>query len=74
MGFVRKGVEDVRRPSEQSPGAPQLMTPPLRHTLREYALGNYRVLTTLANELLTNAAQRELSELDEKLYFEVFAP
>ncbi|WP_028208725.1 hypothetical protein [Paraburkholderia nodosa] len=37
-------------------------------------LGNYRVLTTLANDLLTTAAQRELSELDEKLYFEVFAP
>jgi general secretion pathway protein A len=50
------------------------MTPPLRHTLCEHALGNYRVLSTLANELLTTAAQRELSELDEKLYFEVFAP
>jgi hypothetical protein len=36
--------------------------------------GNYPVLTTLANELLTTAAQRELPELDEKLYFEVFAP
>jgi general secretion pathway protein A len=57
-----------------SAGAPQLMTPPLRHTLCEHALGNYRVLTTLANELLTTAAQRELPELDEKLYFEVFAP
>lgn len=50
------------------------MTLPLRHTLREHALGNYRVLTTLANDLLTTAAQRELPELDEKLYFEVFAP
>jgi type II secretory pathway predicted ATPase ExeA len=50
-----------------SAGAPQLMTPPLRHTLCEHALGNYRVLTTLANELLTTAAQRELPELDEKL-------
>jgi general secretion pathway protein A len=57
-----------------SAGAPQLMTPPLRHTLCEHALGNYRVLTTLANELLATAAQRELPELDEKLYFEVFAP
>jgi type II secretory pathway predicted ATPase ExeA len=56
-----------------SAGAPQLMTQPLRHTLCEHALGNYRVLTTLANELLTTAAQRELPELDEKLYFEVFA-
>ena len=37
-------------------------------------LTNYRVLTTLANELLTPAAQRVLPELDEKLYFEVLAP
>jgi general secretion pathway protein A len=50
------------------------MTPQLRHTLCEHALGNYRVLTTLANELLATAAQRELPELDEKLYFDVFAP
>jgi type II secretory pathway predicted ATPase ExeA len=57
-----------------SAGAPQLMTPQLRHTLCEHALGNYRVLTTLANELLATAAQRELPELDEKLYFDVFAP
>ncbi|HTR09567.1 MAG TPA: ATP-binding protein [Paraburkholderia sp.] len=57
-----------------SAGAPQLMTPPLRHTLCEHALGNFRVLTTLANELLTTAAHREMPELDEKLYFDVFAP
>jgi general secretion pathway protein A len=28
----------------------------------------------MAGELLAVAAQRELSQLDEKLYFEVFAP
>ena len=36
--------------------------------------GNYRVMTTLAGELLAVAAQRELPALDEKLYFDVFAP
>ncbi|WP_254601085.1 hypothetical protein [Achromobacter ruhlandii] len=36
--------------------------------------GNYRILTTLAAELLAVAAQRELPQLDEKLYLEVFAP
>lgn len=56
-----------------SAGAPHLMTPQLRNTLCEHALGNYRVLTTLAHELLSSAAQRELPELDEKLYFDVFA-
>ena len=36
--------------------------------------GNYRVLTTMAGELLAVDTQRELAHLDEKLYLEVFAP
>ena len=51
-----------------------LMTPQLRHTLCDHAAGNYRILTTLAAELLAVAAQRELPLLDEKLFLEVFAP
>ena len=35
--------------------------------------GNYRILTTMAAELLAVAAKRELPQLDEKLYLEVFA-
>ena len=38
------------------------------------AMGNYRVLTNMAAELLVHAAQHELSELDEKLFFDVFNP
>jgi hypothetical protein len=41
--------------------------------LCEHAAGNYRVLTTMANDLLAAALQRELDQIDEKLYFEVFA-
>lgn len=54
-------------------GNASLMTPPLRHTLCDHAAGNYRILTTLAAELLTAAAQRDLPQLDEKLYLDVFA-
>jgi hypothetical protein len=39
-----------------------------------HAAGNYRALTTMAGQLLTVAADRNLAQLDEKLYFEVFAP
>ncbi len=39
----------------------------------EQTLGNHRVLCNLGAELLTAAAQREATSLDEKLYFEVFA-
>ena len=54
-------------------GNASLMTPQLRQTLCDHAAGNYRILTTLASELLAVGAQRELAQLDEKLYLEVFA-
>jgi general secretion pathway protein A len=54
-------------------GNAKLMTPELMQTLCDHAAGNYRVLTTMAAELLSTAAQRESTQLDEKLYLEVFA-
>lgn len=54
-------------------GNASLMTTQLRHTLCDHAAGNYRILTTMAAELLAAAAQRDLPQLDEKLYLEVFA-
>ena len=49
-----------------------LMTPELMQTLCDHAVGNYRVLTSMAAELLACAAQQEIIQLDEKLYLEVF--
>jgi len=54
-------------------GNPGLMTPDLRHTLCDHAAGNFRILTSMASDLLTTATQRKLPQLDEKLYLEVFA-
>lgn len=54
-------------------GNANLMTPELMQTLCDHALGNYRVLTTMAAELLALACQQELTQLDEKLYLEAFA-
>jgi len=56
-----------------SAGNATLMTPQLRQTLCDHAAGNYRILTTMAAQLLSAAVQREAAQLDEKLYFEVFA-
>lgn len=53
-------------------GNASLMTPDLMAALSDHAHGNYRVLTTMAAELLAAAAQREATQLDEKLFFEVF--
>jgi general secretion pathway protein A len=54
-------------------GNPALMTDELARTLCDHAAGNYRVLFNMAAELLTVAAKRELPQLNQKLYLEVFA-
>jgi type II secretory pathway predicted ATPase ExeA len=71
------GREELRGCLEhllETAGNRKLMSAELIDTLCEHALGNYRVLTTLAAELLAAAAERELARLDEKLYLEVFSP
>jgi len=55
-----------------SAGNPTLITAELMKTLCDHAVGNYRVLTTMAAELLTAAAQHEITQLDEKLFLSVF--
>ena len=55
-----------------SAGNARLMTTQLAATLCDHAVGNYRVLTGMAGELLATAAQRELTQLDEKLFLELY--
>ncbi len=55
-----------------SAGNASLMSPALMQTLCDHALGNYRVLTSIGAELLAAAAHQEITQLDEKLYLEVF--
>lgn len=54
-------------------GNPRLMAAGVLDALCEHAAGNYRVLMNMANDLLAAALQRELDQIDEKLFFEVFA-
>ncbi len=54
-------------------GAPHLMTDGLKSTLVDHAAGNIRVLNNIAEELLLAGAQRELKQLDEKLFLELFS-
>jgi len=55
-------------------GAAKLMTAELVTTLCEHAAGNYRTLMTMASELLATGAEREVTQLDEKLFFELYTP
>ena len=53
-------------------GNASLITPELAANLCDHAVGNYRVLTGIAGDLLATAAQRELPRLDEKLFLECY--
>ncbi len=67
-------LADVLRHVCATAGNARLMTPELVATLAEHAAGNLRILHGLAADLLAAGAQREVTQLDEKLYLEVFAP
>ena len=54
-------------------GNANLMTPELVQTLAEHAMGNYRILTSSAAELLGAAVHADITLLDEKLYLEHFS-
>jgi type II secretory pathway predicted ATPase ExeA len=53
-------------------GNATLMTPQLMDTLVDHAAGNYRVLMTMGADLLAQGMSREVEQLDEKLYLEVY--
>jgi general secretion pathway protein A len=67
-------LEQCLRNGMARAGAPKLMTGELVTTLCEHAAGNYRTLMTMANDLLAAGAQREVKQLDEKLFFELCTP
>jgi hypothetical protein len=53
-------------------GNATLMTTQLMETLGDHAAGNYRVLMTMAADLLARGMAREVEQLDEKLYLEMY--
>lgn len=55
-------------------GNSALVSQPLKATLAEHAMGNPRVMMNTADELLAAAYEQQRPTLDEKLYFETFAP
>ena len=63
----------LRQALEQA-GNPRLLTPGLLDALVDHAGGNPRTLMAHAHELLLAGAERERPQLDEPLFFEIFAP
>jgi general secretion pathway protein A len=72
-GLTPKQLQEGLNQLLKAAGNPRLLTPPLVQTLCEHATGNLRLLMNMANDLLAEAAHLEREQLDEKLYFEVFA-
>ena len=69
---TREELQNCLRHQLKAAGNANLMTTELIAALCDHASGNYRVLMTMAGDLLAAAVQRELAQIDEKLFFEVF--
>lgn len=54
-------------------GNSNLMTKEVLNTLAEHSMGNYRILMTMATDLLLAAIAKKSTQIDESLYFEVFS-
>jgi type II secretory pathway predicted ATPase ExeA len=65
-------VECLRHSLTQA-GNAHLMTEELMRTVAEHAAGNYRIMMTMAGELLDAAVQQNVKQMDEKLYLELYA-
>jgi type II secretory pathway predicted ATPase ExeA len=70
----REELLELLRHALAKAGNATLMTAELLDTLVDHAAGNYRLLMTLGGELLAYGMAREVAQLDEKCYLEVFQP
>lgn len=68
----RSELSQLLKESISRAGNPSLMTSELIETLADHSLGNPRVCMNMATQLLTSGVQKEASQLDVKLFFEMF--
>lgn len=71
--YDKSMLYDYLKHSITEAGAAYLMTEELMQTLAEHAAGNLRVLNAMSAELLAAAVKKELKQLDEKLFIEVYS-
>jgi len=69
----REDLGQCLRHALETAGNPRLLTPGLLETLVDHAGGNHRTLMAHAHELLLAGAEREVKQLDEQLFFDLFA-
>ena len=66
-------LADCLRHVLDAAGNASVMTPAVVTALAEHAGGNLRSMMMMGHELLTAAAERDARQIDEKLFFEIFA-
>jgi len=71
--YDRKSLISYMKHSLEKSGASHLMTEGLIDTLADHCAGTLRILNNLSSELLEIGAKKEVTQLDEKLYLEVFS-
>jgi len=71
-GASRDDLAQCLRHALEKAGNPRLLTPGLLDTLTDHAGGNHRTLMAHAHELLLAGMERDVAQLDEKLFFELF--
>jgi type II secretory pathway predicted ATPase ExeA len=66
-------LADCLRHVLDAAGNAHLMTPAVVVALAEHAGGNQRTMMTMGHDLLSAAAERDARQIDESLFFEIFA-
>ena len=66
-------LADCMRHVLDAAGNAQLLTPTLVTTLCEHAGGSFRTMMQMGYDLLALAAERDARQIDDKLFFELFA-
>ena len=68
----RDELQDLLEHLLSAAGAPHLMTDELKQTIVEHCAGNPRILMQQCAEILDHALRKDLTVLDEKLFFDTF--
>ena len=71
--YIREDLMNYMDHCLNTAGAPHLMTKTLIKTLVDHCAGNLRVLNNMSSEMLSSGIEKELSQLDEKLFIEIFS-
>ena len=69
----REELLEILESLVEKAGNPSLMSRELMATLADKAMGNCRAMTQMAEQLLLTGIQRDLPQLDEQLFIELFS-